>query len=169
MKYLVRIGENEHTIVIDGENVTCDGKTVRAHLEELSGTPLQILRIGDAVHRVHARRPGPRGSYDVSVEGHRFAVEALDERTRAIRELSGAGTKQAGPANVVAPMPGLIVRINVKEGDAVRAGMGLVVMEAMKMENELRAPANGVVKRIVVTPGNAVEKGAVLLELEREP
>ena len=168
MKYLVHIGGNEHTIVIDGESVTCDGKTVRAHLEELSGTPLQILRIGDAVYRVHATRPGPRGSYDVSVAGHRFAVEALDERTRAIRELSGVGAKQAGPANVVAPMPGLIVRINVKEGDTVRAGMGLVVMEAMKMENELRAPANGVVKRIVVTPGNAVEKGAVLLELERE-
>jgi biotin carboxyl carrier protein len=168
MKYVVRIGENEHTVVIDGESVSCDGKTVRAHLEEIEGTPLQILRVGDAVYRVHAKRSGARGTYDISVAGHRLAVEALDERTRAIRELSGASAKPAGPANVIAPMPGLIVRINVKEGDTVRAGMGLVVMEAMKMENELRAPANGVVKRIVVTPGNAVEKGALVLELERE-
>jgi pyruvate carboxylase subunit B len=63
-------------------------------------------------------------------------------------------------------MPGMIVRLNVKEGDQVRAGQGLVVMEAMKMENELRAAASGTVLRVLVSPGNAVEKGAILLEME---
>ena len=65
-------------------------------------------------------------------------------------------------------MPGLIVRVTVNAGDVVRMGQGVVVMEAMKMENELRAPANGTVKQVLVAPGNAVEKGAVLLEIERE-
>ena len=83
-----------------------------------------------------------------------------------LRELSGASKARAGVANLMAPMPGLIVRINVKEGDAVRAGQGLVVMEAMKMENELRASVNATVKRVAVTAGSAVEKGALLLELE---
>jgi pyruvate carboxylase subunit B len=63
-------------------------------------------------------------------------------------------------------MPGLIVRVNVQPGDAVQAGQGLVVMEAMKMENELRATAPGKVRSIAVRPGTAVEKGALLIELE---
>jgi pyruvate carboxylase subunit B len=63
-------------------------------------------------------------------------------------------------------MPGLIVRVSVRRGDEVQAGQGLVVMEAMKMENELRAPAAGRVRAILAEPGTAVEKGAVLIELE---
>ena len=66
----------------------------------------------------------------------------------------------------MAPMPGLVVRVNVREGDEVRSGQGLVVMEAMKMENELRATAAGVVRRVVVAAGSAVEKGALLVEME---
>ena len=62
-------------------------------------------------------------------------------------------------------MPGLIVRVNVTEGDSVTAGQGLVVMEAMKMENELRSAASGTVLRVLVAPGTAVEKGAILVEL----
>ena len=62
-------------------------------------------------------------------------------------------------------MPGMIVRVNVAVGDHVRAGQGLVVMEAMKMENELRAPADGTVKAVRVDAGAAVEKGALLIEL----
>ena len=63
-------------------------------------------------------------------------------------------------------MPGLIVRVGVKPGDEVRAGQGLIVMEAMKMENELRAVAAGRVKAVLAQPGMAVEKGALLVELE---
>ena len=63
-------------------------------------------------------------------------------------------------------MPGLVVRVNVRPGDQVRPGQGLVVMEAMKMENELRAHAGGRVKTVLVAAGMAVEKGTVLVELE---
>jgi biotin carboxyl carrier protein len=166
MKYFVRIGDSEHEILIDGESITADGSTVRGRLEDLTGTPLQIVVLGNAVHRVFARRGEHRGQYDLSIDGYRFSVEALDERARTIRELAGAVAKPAGPAHLVAPMPGLIVRVNVQEGDRVRAGQGLVVMEAMKMENELRASADGIVRRVIVIPGSAVEKGAQLLEME---
>ena len=101
-----------------------------------------------------------------ALDQQRFDLEALDERTRAIRELSGASSGPVGPAPLKAPMPGLIVRINVQVGDPVQAGQGLVVMEAMKMENELRAQAAGKVKAIIASPGTAVEKGALLIELE---
>ncbi len=65
-------------------------------------------------------------------------------------------------------MPGLIVRVNVKVGDPVEAGQGLVVMEAMKMENELRATGPGIVSRIEAQPGSAVEKGTLLVELKEQ-
>ena len=166
MKYFVRIGDKEHEVVIDGETVTVDGESVRAHVADIAGTPLQLLAVGNERHRILARRAGGRGAFDLSIGGYRLQVEALDERARVIRELSGAAGKKSGPANLMAPMPGLVVRVNVREGEAVRAGQGLVVMEAMKMENELRATANATVKRVAVTPGSAVEKGALLLELE---
>ena len=166
MKYFVKVGESEEEILIDGESVTVAGNTLRANIEEAPGSPLHVLHIGDAVHRILVRRGAFRGEYDLSVEGYRFRAEALDERGRAIRELAGSRARAAGPAHLTAPMPGLIVRVNVSDGDRVRAGQGLVVMEAMKMENELRAGAAGVVRRVLVSPGSAVEKGALLLELE---
>ena len=85
---------------------------------------------------------------------------------RTIRRMAGATTQKKGPAYLHAPMPGLVVRINVAAGDEIRVGQGLVVMEAMKMENELRATAAGRVKRVAAQPGSAVEKGALLLEME---
>ena len=166
MKYFVTLGEKTHEVSIDGETVALDGEAVRAHLEVLSGTPIQLVTVGNEVHRVLARRGDRRGQYDLSVDGFRFSVEALDERARVIRELSGASSRHAGPAHLAAPMPGLIVRVNVVGGDQVRAGQGLVVMEAMKMENELRAAAAGVVRRVLVSAGNVVEKGTILIEME---
>lgn len=166
MKYLVRIGQDEHEVLLDGEGVHIDGEDVSAHVAQVEGTPVHMVTIGDRVHRVIARRGAARGEYVLWLDGHRFAVEALDERTRAIRELSGAAATATGPAPLLAPMPGLIVRVNVQVGDVVQAGQGLIVMEAMKMENELRASAAGTVKNLLATPGTAVEKGALLLELE---
>ena len=112
------------------------------------------------------RSGGTRGRYTIWVDGFRHEVEALDERMRAIRELAGASAGPVGPAPLVAPMPGMIVRVNVQIGDQVQPGQGLVVMEAMKMENELRAQSSATVKAVLAQPGSAVEKGALLIELE---
>jgi biotin carboxyl carrier protein len=166
MKYYVKVAEKELEVVIDGETVMIDGQSLRAHVEDMAGSPITLAVIGSAVHRVLARRGAHRGQYDLSIGGHRVNVEALDERARAIRALSGKAARPSGPTHLVAPMPGLIVRLNVSDGDQVRAGQGLVVMEAMKMENELRASAAGVVHRVLVAPGSAVEKGTILLEME---
>jgi len=166
MKYFVRIGEEEHEVLLDSEGVHLDGEDIAAQVASIDGTPVRMVSIGDEVHRVVVRPGASRGQYTLWLDGYRFDVEALDERTRAINERSGANAKATGPAPVVAPMPGLIVRVNAAIGDAVAAGQGLVVMEAMKMENELRAQSAGKVKNILVTPGTAVEKGTVLIELE---
>src|SRR4051812_30809346 len=166
MKYFVRLNGEEHEVVLDGEGIHAEGGDVAARVDEIDGTPVRMVTIGAEVHRVVVRRGASRGLYTLWLDGHRFDVEALDERSRAIRELSGSAAGPSGPAPLKAPMPGLIVRINVQAGDTVQAGQGLVVMEAMKMENELRATAAGKVKAVVVAPGTAVEKGALLIELE---
>jgi acetyl/propionyl-CoA carboxylase alpha subunit len=166
MRYLVRIGNEEHEVLLDGEGVHIDGEDVAAHAEQIDGTPVRLVTVGEEVHRVVVRPGASRGLYTLWLDGYRFDVEALDERTRAIRDLAGTAAAPSGPAPLKAPMPGLIVRVNVQVGDPVQAGQGLVVMEAMKMENELRAQAAGKVRSIVATPGTAVEKGALLIELE---
>jgi pyruvate carboxylase subunit B len=168
MKYLVKVAgsESPHEVVVVSDAVNIDGDLVVGHVSEVEGTPVRMVTIGDEVHRVVVRRGGQRGDYTLWVDGYRFDVEALDERTAAIRELSKLSAVASGPAPLIAPMPGLIVRINVQAGDKVGQGQGLVVMEAMKMENELRARAAGTVKSVNVTTGTAVEKGTVLIEME---
>ena len=165
MKYVVIVNGTRIDVARDGDGIRVGDRVVRAHLADVDGTPVKILTIGDAVHRVVMQRGDGRGRYTIWVGGHRYEVEALDERARAIRDLSGEGTRAVGPAPLVAPMPGLIVRVNVQVGDVLQPGVPVVVMEAMKMENELRAQTAGVVSAVRVQPGAAVEKGAVLVEL----
>lgn len=166
MKYVVEIDGVRTEVEVLGDEVRVDGETVRAQLTDVPGTPVRLLSVGDTVHRVVARRGDGRGRYTLTINGRTYAADALDERSRAIRDLSAASAAATGPAPLIAPMPGLVVRVEVAEGDAVASGQALVVMEAMKMENELRAPAAGTVKRVAVAAGTAVEKGTVLIELE---
>ena len=166
MKYFVRMGDTELELSLEGDEVRIDDTVTHARLADVEGTPVRMLTVGDEVHRIVVRPAGARGRYTIWVDGFRHEVEALDERMRAIRELSGATAGPVGPAPLLAPMPGMIVRVNVQVGDRVRAGQGLVVMEAMKMENELRAQGDATVKSILAQPGSAVEKGALLIELE---
>jgi len=166
VKYVVDVSGRTVKVEIDGDRVRVDGIEVAATLAELSGTPVALLTVGDTVRRVVVTRDSARGRYVLSLDGRRYEVEALDERTRAIRQLSSSASGPKGPAPLVAPMPGLIVRVNVDVGASVEPGQGLVVMEAMKMENELRSASAGVVRAIRVAPGSVVERGMVLVELE---
>jgi biotin carboxyl carrier protein len=166
MKYYVRVGDAELEVQLDGDEVRVDDTVTHARLTDVEGTPVRMLTVGDEVHRIVVRPGGSRGRYTIWVDGFRHEVEALDERMRAIRELAGATAGPVGPAPLVAPMPGMIVRVNVQVGDRVQQGQGLVVMEAMKMENELRALTSATVKAVIAQPGSAVEKGALLIELE---
>ena len=166
MKYVVEIEGQTVEVEIDGDRVVVDGIEVSARITDVPGTPIVLLTVGDTVRRVAVTRTADRGRYLLSVDGRKLDAEALDERTRAIRKLSAATSGPSGPAPLLAPMPGLIVRVNVEAGATVQPGQGLVVMEAMKMENELRATSAGVVRAVRVTPGMAVERGATLIELE---
>jgi biotin carboxyl carrier protein len=167
VRYVLEVNGERRVVALDQSNAAYeDEQAQHAELSDIEGSPVRMVKIGTHVYRVVAEKRAGRGRYTLWVDGYRFEVEALDERTRTIRDISAANAGPSGPAPVVAPMPGLVVRINVAVGDKVEAGQGVVVMEAMKMENELRAMGAGTVKSIEVAPGTAVEKGALLVSLE---
>ncbi len=165
MKYIVDIGSERLEVELDGETARIGGVSRAVHLADVEGTPVHLVGIGDRVHRVVARRHAERGRYTLRLDGWRLEAEAVDERTRAIRDLTADRAAHAGPMPVTAPMPGLIVKVHVRPGDTVAQGQGVISMEAMKMENELRTSTAGTVKAVLVQPGQAVEKGAVLVQL----
>ncbi len=163
MKYFVTIGGREFEVELDGDRITLDGAPHQADLSRLPGTPLSLLHLAGRSHLVALLREG-KGSWRVDHLGESYQAEVMDERTRHIRQLTGAGIARGGPTSLKAPMPGMVVRYLIEPGQQVAEGQGLAVLEAMKMENELRAPAAGVVASLRVPAGSAVEKGAVLVE-----
>jgi biotin carboxyl carrier protein len=155
-------GQAHHVEVTGGKGrytVTIDGRPREVDWREAGG-PFVSLLVGGGSHHV-ALEPRP-GGYRVLVESHDFAVDVLD----ATRDTAIAGRGPAGPARLVAPMPGRIVRVLAEPGQEVEAGQGLVVMEAMKMENELHSPRAGRVAEVHAREWQTVETGALLVVVE---
>lgn len=169
MRYFVRLdSDTELQIDADADGPRVAGGAAPAgpvSLERVDGA-VHVLRIGDRVHRVVAHPGAERGRWNLLVDGAPVEVEALDARARQLREMTQALGGTSGPRPVVAPMPGLVVRVDVEIGQVVAEGDGVVIVEAMKMENELRAESAARVVAIAVEPGTAVDKGQVLVELE---
>lgn len=165
MKYIVSVQGREVEVDVDGEHVTVAGRVHRAGLRAISGTPVRLLLLDDFPEALVIEAGGD-GRWLFTRRGERFEVEVLDERARHIRELAAAAEGPRGPAALRAPMPGLVVRVQVEAGQPVAAGAGVVVLEAMKMENELRATAAGVVRSVRVRAGEVVEKGQLLVDFD---
>jgi pyruvate carboxylase subunit B len=167
MKYHVLVGEKAIEVELGADGARVDGRPVEVTLGHADGTPVRGLVVAAEAYRVVGERTG-RGRWKVGMHGRTHSIEVVDERTMAIRELAGVGNAPAGPKPVVAPMPGMVVKVEVEEGDVVRAGQGIVIVEAMKMENELRASGPGRVTKVHVQKGVAVAKDQVLVELAAE-
>ena len=142
-----------------GGRVECsvDGRPVVADVRVLQAGVISLL-IDGRQYRCVLDGDG------VVIGGRRFGFEVADPRSLQGRRGAGAGTD--GPRPVKAPMPGRVVRVLVAVGDAVEEQQGLVVIEAMKMQNELKSPKTGRVARIAVGVGDAVGSGDVLVVVE---
>jgi glutaconyl-CoA/methylmalonyl-CoA decarboxylase subunit gamma len=167
MKLVVRQGEREEKVEIrrtdDGFEVTVGGRT--HHVDAAAARAgLHSLRIDGAQHEV-AVRPHSEGSWWVSTVQGSGAVEVADPLAHLASQTRG-GKGGRRRERVTAYMPGRVVTLLVEEGQEVTAGQGVVVLEAMKMENEIRAEHDGTVSKIFVQPGQAVDTGNPLFELE---
>jgi len=164
MKYFVTVAGRELEVELDGDQVRVDGRVVSASLTRVPGSPEISLTIDGRACRM-AVTGQEAGDWILVDHGAVREVAIEDERMRHIRSLAGAGKSAVSGGVLKAPMPGLVMRIDVSVGDVVVAGAALVVLEAMKMENELKAATSGTVRAILVATGQAVEKGQVLLDI----
>lgn len=106
------------------------------------------------------------GSYQVLIFGDLYDVEVTDERSLRLARLSGVTADTSGEAQIKSPMPGLIVAVPVEIGQEVKKGDTVVILESMKMENELKAPRDGTIERIEVGKGDSVEQNKVLVVIQ---
>jgi biotin carboxyl carrier protein len=143
--------------------VRLEGQTYRVDSVATNGS-VRSLIIGGRQYEVAVRLVST-GRYQVSYHGSFEEVEVLDPLSYLAQQ-GAARQAQDGRQQVCAYMPGRVVEVHVNEGERVRAGQGLVVLEAMKMENEIKAERDGLVRKVLVSPGQAVEGGDPLLEIE---
>ncbi len=139
---------------LDGETIAIDALLPRRDV-------LSLLIDGRAFE---IKREQSATDLHLWVGSERFAVELRDPRSLRSRQKSGVDEK--GPKKIVAPMPGRIVRLLVAENDPVEAGQGLIVVEAMKMQNEIKSPKKGVVRKLPAAAGAAVNPGDILAIVE---
>ncbi len=162
-KFRVSVGNQEMDVIVDPGGYLIPGED----------QPLAIQRIGTYVFSVlHNGRSckvvayGSNGSYQALSGALHFEVMVESEREQLLKQYAPSSTGVAGGTEITAPMPALVARVLVNAGDAVVAGQGLIVLEAMKMENEIRAHQAYSVKEIKVEKGMTVSKGDLLIVLE---
>lgn len=172
MRYVVTIQGQEHTLELErGDGLSCrlDGEAFEAEAVEVSPGVYSIL-LGQKSFEAHVApasasdgTSGKSNLYGVQIDGTTYSVAIRDPR-RWVRKRGG--TAREGKQNIAAPMPGKVIRILASENQQVEAGQGLVVVEAMKMQNEIKSPKPGRVARVLVREGQAVNAGETLLVVE---
>lgn len=167
MAFIGRLGEQSYTVEIeetgksvyrvsvDGNEFVVDGKK--------TGRTNYSLIVDNRSFEIEVDSTGDQ--YRVLVDGRSYHIHLVDERRVRVGG-SQAGTALQGRQHVSVPMPGKVIAVLVAEGDQVEKGQGLVIVEAMKMENEVHSPIAGEIKEIKVKAGETVEGGAVLVIVE---
>ena len=162
MKYTALINDKTYEIEIGANNtVMVNGEPHNVDFRTIDGSALYSLLLDNASWEALVDRNGDK--YRVLIGGELNAVVVQDERTRKMAKAEGAQAAPTGEAIIKAPMPGLVRGVVVNVGDNVAAKQGVVILEAMKMENELRTPRAGIVKEVRVKAGDKVEQGQVLV------
>ncbi len=161
MKYIATVNDETFTIEIGPDNrLTVNDEPYDIDFRQLPAGGVTSLLLN---HRSLEAVVAPRDeAWEVLIMGELYSVQVQDERTRRLNQARSAVQHVDGDATILSPMPGIIVAVPAAEGDHVQKGDKIVILESMKMENELRAPCGGVISRIHVAAGASVEKGQVL-------
>jgi biotin carboxyl carrier protein len=167
MKYTATIGGRTYQVSIaeSGGNVkvTLDNEVLGVDMVPVAAEVYSLLVDGRS-HEIQVRGNG--GNYQVFYGSRHYDVTVEGERARLMRSLTATAQSQEKTREIKAPMPGLVVKVEVREGEEVKPGDGLVVVEAMKMENEIRAHRKGVIRNIFIKEGMTVDQGQTLVVME---
>ncbi len=159
---------DEIELEVDENGAVAEVGGAAADLVPLGGGRFSLLLRGRSYELYAVPEVGEDGQsfYRVDVGGQSYRILVQSERERRIRKAAPIATHHSGAVAVKAPMPGLVTGVVVSVGEVVQSGQRLILLEAMKMENEIRAPKPGTVKSLATSVGDKVEQGRVLLVIE---
>jgi biotin carboxyl carrier protein len=165
MKYATTLNDKTYLIEInDDHRVIVDGVEYAVDFESVSGQPVYTLLIDGRSYEAYIYETEDRQAWQVLLRGDLHTVRVEDEREKRLRAAAGAMvTTASGEIHLKAPMPGLVVAVPASEGQSVKKGDNLVILESMKMQNELKCPREGIVTRVKVQPGDSVEQNQILV------
>ena len=161
MKYIATVNEQEIEIEVGQDReITVNGERYDIDFYQLPEGGLVSLLLNNSSYEavVEARDD----LWEVLLRGELYSVTVQDERAYRLAKARGGETAVHGEAIIKSPMPGIIISTPAMVGDVVQKGDKIIILESMKMENELRSPRDGIVLRVQVKPGDGVEKGQVL-------
>ena len=164
MKYVTTIEGKQFEIeVVDDRHVRVGNRLVEVNFETVSGQPVYSLIVDGKSYESYVYSGDE--DWQVLLRGRQFQVKVEDEREKRLKAAAGGGVADGGEFHLKAPMPGLVVAIPVAEGQEVKKGQVLVILESMKMQNELKCPRDGTISHIKVKAGESVEQKQILLNL----
>jgi biotin carboxyl carrier protein len=164
MKYVTKIDDQEFLVeILDEKHIRINDKILDVDFESVSGQPVYSLIIGGKSYEAYVSPNEEK--WEILLRGRLYQAEVEDEREKRLRAAGGAGATESGEFHMKAPMPGLVVAIPVEEGQEVKKGQVLLILESMKMQNELKAPRDGIISRIKVRAGETVEQKQTLLSV----
>lgn len=164
MRYVTTIGEKDYLVeILDDHHVLVDDVPYRVDFDMVSGQSVFSLLVDGKSYESYVY-PTEEG-WQVLLHGLQYLAIVEDEREKRLRAHIGGGIIERGEYHLRAPMPGLVVTVPVAEGQAVAKGDVLVILESMKMQNELKSPRDGTVSRLRVRAGDSVEQRQTLLSV----
>jgi biotin carboxyl carrier protein len=162
MKYITTIGNTEFTIeVIDKGHISLNGKVMEVDFETISGQPVYSLVIDGKSYEAYVYEG--EDEWQVLLLGQQYPIKVEDERAKRLKSAGSGQIQESGEYQLKAPMPGLVIAISVQEQQQIEKGQVLVILESMKMQNELKSPRDGKVERVRVKVGESVEQRQILL------
>ncbi|MFZ5912554.1 MAG: biotin/lipoyl-containing protein [Chloroflexota bacterium] len=165
MKYITTVNDKEFLIeIVDERHLAVNGRVFQVDFDSIHGQPVFSLLLDGRSFEGFAY--SGEEQMEVLLMGRQFPVRVEDEREKRLRAAAGSSVSEAGEFHLKSPMPGMVVSIPVEEGQAVEKGQVLVILESMKMQNELKAPRAGTIHRIRVRAGESVEQKQTLLSVQ---
>ncbi|GAB4543828.1 MAG: acetyl-CoA carboxylase biotin carboxyl carrier protein subunit [Anaerolineales bacterium] len=164
MKYITTIDNKQFDVeVIDERHVRVGERLLEVDFQSVSGQPVFSLIVDGKSYESFVYQS--EEDWEVLLRGRQYQVKIEDEREKRLRAAAGGGIAEGGEFHLKAPMPGLVVKVVAEEGQEIKKGQVLVILESMKMQNELKAPRDGIVERIRVKAGETVEQKQTLLSV----
>ncbi|MFN2215511.1 MAG: biotin/lipoyl-containing protein [Anaerolineales bacterium] len=164
MKYITTVNGKEYIIeILDDQHITLEEEVLEVDFKSVADQPVYSLIIGGKSHEAYVYPD--EDSTQVLYQGRSFSVKVEDEREKRLRAAGGSTVSEGVEYLLRSPMPGLVISLPVSEGQKVKKGDVLLILESMKMQNELKSPRDGILTRVKVKPGDNVEQRQILLSV----